>query len=194
MLDRIRARFDGPVDVKRLRIDRDFDPEGVRLVDGRPHLLPAEVTRELDEVRPALELLPHRLPEIVRPRSFTNRAVEGVGPVVEPFRAVAARSRDELPRGEDARPRNPVLRDPFLQPERHFAERRDVADARDAALEVVAQPLDAAQRGVGRARGERERHGGLRVREGGMEIDKPRHHGLSGDVEDARVLRPVAAP
>ncbi|OGD28809.1 MAG: hypothetical protein A2Y56_12835 [Candidatus Aminicenantes bacterium RBG_13_63_10] len=83
------------------------------------------------------------------------------------------------------------MRNPFLEPERDVVEGTDIADAGDPAFEVEAGSLHRPEHGVGLADVHERRsirHGVIDV---GVGVDEAGHHGLSPDVDDTGVFRPV---
>src|SRR5713226_6825428 len=93
---------------------------------------------DFDEVRAARKLPAHGLAPVVRPGGQARGAFQEDQIARQALGGMATGGGDKLSGGKNARPRNAVLRHPFLQAKWHVALRTNVTDAGDAALQAEA--------------------------------------------------------
>src|SRR5260370_35673776 len=163
----------------------------MRFFDSGGNFRLRKMAADFDEVRPARKLLAHGLPPVVRPGGQARGAFQEDQVARQALGGMAAGRGTELPGGKNARPRNAVLRHPFLPAKWHVALRTNVADAGDAALQEETELFCGAKRGIGVAYGVHNVRRGSRIGEVRMEVNQPRKNGFSADFENARTGGPI---
>src|SRR5947209_12268442 len=191
MLDGIYSGFHSPLDVNRFRVGRNFQPQRMRFFDSSGNFRLRQMAADFDEVRAARKLLAHGLAPGVRPGGQARGAFQEDQIARQALGGMAAGGGNELSGGKTARPRNAVLRYPFLQAKWHVALRTNIADAGDAELQEETELFCGAKRGIGVANGVSNVRRGSWIAEVRMEVNQPRKNGFPGDFENARTGGPI---
>ena len=136
MFERIDPRFDRPIGIGAIAVDRDRHAKRMRFVDRSGELFLVRRGADLDPVGQAADLLAHRLAPFPRPVNAMRIAAEigllAAGCSRGDFVAMPARAGDQLAAPQHARAADHPAIDGFLDAQGDIVDRAHVARRGDA--------------------------------------------------------------